>query len=164
VNQSGGTVAATTISASGLVSPANTIGVKGTALATAMQAGSIGETFTATGTAVNLAVSGTVYQIATVSPTIGQWDIFSECYFTPAATTTTSLTEAGVSTTTAVLPAIPLYTVMPIALAANTPIGYSLPTQRVLLSGTTPYYVNASAAFAVSTISATCTITAVRTN
>jgi hypothetical protein len=164
VNLSGGTVSATTIAASGLISPANTIGVKGTTLSTTTQAGSIGETMTATGTAVNLAVSGTVYQIATISPTAGHWDIFSECYFTPAATTTTTLTEAGVNTTTAVLPAVPLYTVMPIALAANTPIGYALPTQRVLLSATTPYYVNASAAFATSTITATCTITAVRTD
>jgi hypothetical protein len=153
----------TSVAASGLISPTGAIGIKGNALGTAMQAGSIGETMTATGTAVAL-TTATTAQIATVSPTIGSWDIFSECTFNPAASTTSTITQAGTHTTTAVLPAAPLYTLMPIALAANTSISYAVPTQHVTIGGTTPYYVNAQATFAVSTMTATCTITAVRTN
>ena len=136
-------------------------GIAGITTGAALNAGAIGQTITATGTAVSL-TTATNTNITSIALTAGNWSITATIYFTPAGTTTTTIEEAGISSTTATLPAIPLYTYMPMSLAAGVPIAFPLPSVIVNTSGTPTYYCVAQATFAVSTETATCTITAVR--
>lgn len=126
-------------------------------------ASSIGARIVNTGTNVSL-TSTNPANITSIQLAPGSWSITANLYFTPAASTTSTVTYAGISATSATLPAIPSYTVMPIALAANTPIGYDAPNIYVTTASTPTYYCIAQATFATSTMTATCAITAIRTN
>jgi hypothetical protein len=161
VTVTGADTAGSYTATSAIITPFYPSGILGNATGSAVTAGSIGETRTATGTAVSV-TTGTPTTITSIALIAGEWEIYASVYFTPAATTTSTITQGGISATAATLPAIPLYTYMPITLAANTPIGYALPVQRVLTSGTPTYYCVAQATFAVSTMTATCIITAHR--
>lgn len=91
-------VAATTISATGLITPANTLGIKGCTGAVAMPAGSIGELIgpaTATATAMVTAVSQSV---GVISLTAGIWAVSGTATFT-GSVANMSIAYLGISTT-----------------------------------------------------------------
>lgn len=150
-------VSATTLSATGLISPSTTAGIKGTTLADSAQAGSVGETITTTvlaGAAVALTTT-VAANIAQVILNAGDWDVWATIAFAPAGTTTVAAIRAGISTTTATLPTIPgagasLVSVGTLTTGATQshPVGMT----RINVSVTTTVFLVASADFGVSTM------------
>ena len=152
-------VNATTLSATGLITPATVAGIKGTTLADSAQAGSIGETITSTvlaGAAVALTtvVSANITQIIL---TAGDWDVWATAAFAAAGGTTVSSIAAGISTTTATLPTIPgagASFVLAATLTAGATQAHPVGMTRINVSTTTTVFLVANAAFAVSTMGA----------
>lgn len=148
----------------GLITPSTTVGIKGTIAADSAQAGSIGEVITATGTAVSM-TTGTVANVTSISLTAGDWDVTGSVVWQCAGSTTMSAWNAGISTTSATLPTTP---------GPNTTSGggfvttagsfqcLPVPSQRINISTTTTVFLTANAAFSVSTLTTSGTITARR--
>lgn len=152
----------TTLQATSTITPSTTAGIVGTTLADNAQAGSVGEYITATGTAVSLTTS-TSATITSISLTAGDWDVWGNIYFTPAATTVLTSAVSGINTTAATLPAIPGYTFLQAASAgANQPMATVAPTIRISVASTTTVYLIGFAAFSTSTCTATGIISARR--
>ena len=111
-------------------------------------------TNSATGTSLT---SGTAANAVSVSLTAGDWDVTGTVTFVPAGTTTMSQYIAGVSTTSAVLPASNTGGVVnnfgTMSAGAGQP-AVQAPTVRISLAATTTVYLIADAAFAVSTCTA----------
>jgi hypothetical protein len=143
-------VHATTIGASGLITPTSTIGIVGTIAADNTQAGSIGEYITATSSAVSL-TSGSTSNIVSISLTAGDWDVSGSFLYSAAAGTTTTFVSGGVSTTSVTFPSIPLYIYLDNTFPTAAFCGQTVPTQRINVSSTTTVYLVGSATFAVST-------------
>jgi hypothetical protein len=163
----GGTAAAaisgTTLTATtGAITPHYPTGILGSTSAAAVSAGSIGEIFTAIGTNTSLS-SSSVLTIASITPTAGNWELTGSCAFNAAASTTSSLFKVGINTTTNTLPADPLFTNLTGTFAAATSEAMVAPTQFVNSNGSVVYGINAISIFAVSTMTATCRINAIRT-
>ena len=162
------TGAFTTIIASSTITPSQTAGIVGTTTNNAADAGSVGEVITssvAVGAAVSL-VNNTAKTVTSISLTAGDWDVFGTIAFNGGGTTNTTLLIGGVNTTNNTLPS--LYEELAsqnAALAApfgTSPVGFTIPTTRVSLSGTTTYYLVAYALFSVSTCTGFGRITARR--
>ncbi|MFK4444647.1 hypothetical protein ABH944_004849 [Caballeronia udeis] len=147
-------VFATTISATGLISPTSTVGIKGTAAADNAQAGSVGEYLTATGTATSL-TSATTTATVSLSLTAGDWDVSSTQIIAPAGTTTTSVVYAGTSLSATTLGG----TGSNNQISPNTGAGLgntvSSPVVRVNVSTTTTVYGTVNVGFGVSTLTST---------
>lgn len=147
------------------VSPPNNGQYPGVATNTAAAAGNIGELLSCSvvlGSAVAI-TSNTAADVCTFSLTPGEWDVTGVVAFSPAGTTTTNREAAGISTTTATLPAalgtgsgqleINSYQAG-IATTAGFPGPMAIlgPTRLSVASGsTTPIFLEALATFAVST-------------
>lgn len=141
------------VMASGGITPVTTTGIIGTTLADNASAGSVGEYVSSTVAGVSL-TNGTVTNITSISLTAGDWDVQGNVIFTPAASTTTSLTLSAVSTTSATLPAQPLYSQSDAAVGAGLNSTLIAPIQRINISSTTTVYLVAQTNFAVSTMTA----------
>lgn len=87
-------VQATTITASGLISPTSSIGIKGTTAGDNAQAGSDGEFATATSTTGGMA-SATAQSVGTTILAAGDWDIQCSAVFIPTATFTGAILGVG---------------------------------------------------------------------
>lgn len=151
-------VAATTISATGLITPTSSIGIKGTATNDNPSAGNIGENSSVTGTAVSLA-TGTSKTITSQTLSAGQWQVWGACQFLPNSGTTTTGIGAGISTTTNTMPAMPLQSLIQATFAAG-PAFQSIPAPQQIFqfSTATTVYLVANANFSGSTETATCTL------
>lgn len=118
--------------------------------------GDVGEFVSSTGS-VSLAVSGTVYNVASISLTPGDWDITAAVTYTPAATTSYTFRDHSISpvSATPVNSAGQWYLER---ISARVPGdifgGESVGPLRVSLTSTTTYYIVARAIFTVSTMSA----------
>lgn len=132
---------------------------RGTATNDSAAAGQIGEFQTAalgSGSATSL-VTGTDKTVISVSLTAGDWDVWGGVVFVVAATTTVSRLRVGISTTNNTLTAAPdgggvfIDASWTTGAATN-----SLQTgcARISIANTTTVYLIASAAFAVSTMTA----------
>lgn len=88
---------------SGLITPASTIGIKGTVTNDSPAAGSIGENPNNATTAASL-TTGTTANATSVPLSAGDWDLECVATFVPAATTTVAGLQVGVSTTSATFP------------------------------------------------------------
>jgi hypothetical protein len=148
------TGAFTTLSSTGNFTPSQTNGIVGTTTNNSANAGSVGEVVTATSGAVSL-TSTVLANITSISLTAGDWDVVGSLAYQAAGTTTTTVTQAGISTTSATLPALPLYSAYAFSLAANAALFYAVPTQRISIASTTTVFLVSSANFAVSTATAT---------
>ena len=123
-------------------------------------AGNIGEYISSdipTGSAVSLAVSGTTYNLTSVSLTAGDWDCRGNVSINTAATTVVNNVFGAISTTSATIPAAPetggQFGIYPF----NSPNPFpaeNTSTVRELLSGTTTIYLVVKANFTTSTASA----------
>lgn len=151
----------TTLTATGLITPAYPSGILGNISGGTVTAGSIGEYLTATGTGVAV-TTATATNITSLSLTAGMWDVSGSTYFLAASGTAVTGINAGISTTTATLPATPLYSSLNAAFNASSGQTLPLPAQRILISSTTTYYCVAFVVFTVSTESVTCIINAER--
>lgn len=146
----------TTLSASGLISPTSAIGIKGTTTNDNAQAGSIGEyiqSTVASGSAIGMS-SGTPLNVTSISLTAGDWDVWGIVGFTPAGSTAISSVIAGISTTSATLPANPQngsYLYLPLTFPTGTTPIAPVGQVRLSLSSTTTVYLVAQSAFSTST-------------
>jgi hypothetical protein len=145
-------VAATTISATGLVSPSSTVGIKGTTTNDSAQAGSIGEVIAPTNlTAVSLS-SGVAANCSSVLLTAGDWELSGVIAFNPTGTTTISQTQSGISTTSATMGAGGTYQGIP----GTVPVTYepftASPVVQIKIASTTTVYLVGLATFGTSTL------------
>jgi hypothetical protein len=155
-------LSASTIVATSTITPSQTAGIVGTTTNNNAQAGSVGEYITATGSAVSLA-STTPANCTSVSLTAGDWDVFGAIMFNGAASTSTSVYQTGINTTSATLPAAPFTGEFYIGTSGtNTAVSVAVPTQRENISATTTVYLVAQATFTVSTETVTCVLQARR--
>lgn len=106
-----GTGKFTTLQATSTITPSSIAGIVGTTTNDSAQAGSVGETITATATGV-AQTSATLTNVTSIPLTAGDWDV--TCSWTGTAATSTTGLNFGLTTTT----------------GAQAPIG-----QRVLLTG-----------------------------
>jgi hypothetical protein len=145
-----GAASATTLNASGLITPSTTNGIKGTTLGDNAIAGSIGESITAN--TVNTSMtSATPLNATSVSLTAGDWEVFGQCQFNPAGTTTQTSETCSVSQTSGVIGGLSQVSIFPYVVAAGVTSTIPTPSYRVNISSTTTIYVVAQATFAVST-------------
>lgn len=138
----------TTLSATGLITPTSTIGIKGTVAADNAQAGSVGEfIFVAPGSTA--LTSGASTNVTSQVLAAGDYDVSGVCDYAPAGTTTLSQIYCGISTTSASLGSIGQFTRLPFAGTAG--VGADIPSPTVRVQGPTTVYLVINAAFAVST-------------
>lgn len=155
----GGSVAAagsfTTLSSTSTFTPSQTAGIVGTTTTNNANVGSVGEYVTATGTAVSLTTS-TPTNIASISLTAGDWDVWGTVEFLPAATTTVTVIQSGINTTSAAIPAAPNRSVIA-GITFTPPVSISMtpPKQRLSLASATTVYLVVTLAFGTSTATAT---------
>lgn len=136
-----------------------TTGIVGSTTNDSAAAGSVGqliETIVLVGSAVAMTSTVSV-NIASVSLTAGDWDVWAEFWTAPAAGTTTSKIQAGITQTTGTLPTVPatgtsLNTLTGITTAATESVTIPVASCRQSLSGTTTVYLVANTTFAVSTM------------
>lgn len=131
----------------------------GTATNDSASAGNVGEFKSTTvlqASAVSL-TSTTAVDIATVSLTAGDWDVWAIGYFLPAATTTINYLNASISTATntanIVAPFFGQFAGNGIVTNSNI-TSVAVPPVRVSLTGTTTYRFVALANFGTSTLTA----------
>lgn len=157
-----GTITAVAATFTGLITPSTTIGIKGTTLADAAQAGSIGEKIPGTATGVSL-TTGIAANVTSISLTAGDWDVMGSIRFIGAGTTTIQSVFAGASSTTATFPASPLFAVDTRgSTQTGAVVSLTIPTQSFNVSTTTTIFLVAQAGFSVSTLTADANIWARR--
>ena len=126
--------------------------VSGTATNDSAATGILGQIITSnitSGSAVPL-TSGSAANITSISLTAGDWDVFGWVSTNPAGSTTTTILQAGISTTTANLDSFPTV-IQGVSVGAGLALSAPVATQRISLSGTTTVYLVVNTTFAVST-------------
>lgn len=122
-------------------------------------AGRLGEIIESTvlvGAAVSLTVSGTAYNITSISLTAGDWDVWGSVSFAPNAATTISGLAAAISTTSATFPTAPgAGAFVSFNLTFTTGNNQTIPagTRRISVASTTTVYLVGAAGFAVNVMS-----------
>jgi len=146
----------------GGITPSQTAGIVGTTTNNNANAGSVGEVLTATiatpGTTLTTAVTANVILTPFLSLTAGDWDVWGQIAFLPAATTSITQIAFGISATSATLPTAGTGGLVQNTYAAFVPGAinqcHNVTMTRVSIASTTSYYLVAQAAFTVSTLSA----------
>lgn len=133
----------------------------GTVLANNANAGSEGEYLTANAAGVVL-TSGTPTNIVSRSLPPGDYLVFGNILYQPAATTTTQVTLSGFNTVSATFPAIPMYSQSGAQVVAGLNTSSMPPFTRINVSVTTTINLVGQANFSVSTMSASGNIFALR--
>lgn len=144
-------VSATTISATGLITPASAIGIKGTAVGDNAQVGSIGEFPSQSGGGASNITSATSTSIGGIALSAGDWDVevVGDFVCTVAAISSIFL---GVSTTLNALGPFGSYVHIPIPVSTN--ITAVTPTVRISVAAPTTVYATGNVGFG----SGTCTL------
>lgn len=153
-------VSATTIAASGAITPSQTTGIVGTTTNNNANTGSVGEYVSVTlasGSAIAL-TNDTGTNVATASLTAGDWDCDGIIGLIFGATTSYTYVEAGVSTVSATLTQTNLDHLLfttPAAVPGNTLMqSWPAPTIRLSLAAPTTVYLVVGVGFTVSTMKA----------
>jgi hypothetical protein len=143
----------TTVTASGLITPAQLAGIKGTTTNNNANAGSVGEYLTNTTSGTPLATN-TPANATSVSLTAGDWDVQAVIRMNPAAATVNAGYTVGVSTTSATVGGLGTAFQLVASIAANSPeIGVS-PVVRVSIAGTATAFAVVSCGFVGGTMTA----------
>lgn len=138
------------------LAPSQTGGIVGTTTNNNVNAGGVGEFISSTvlaGSAVPL-TSNTVANVTSISLTAGDWDVWGNVGTGPAGTTTTSLLQVGISTTSGAFQTAPnggALAYLPYSAPAGAPIVSPVGQMRLSLSATTTVYLVVYCTFAVST-------------
>lgn len=162
-----GTGSFTALTASGLIIPSTTNGIKGTTAADNANAGSYGEVITASvasGSAVSL-TNATAANITSITLTAGDWLVRAQCATSPGGSTVQTTTACGINTTSATLPAsgsVMGYSYFPFTAATGAPVIMPTTEARFNVSSSTTVYLVILSGFSASTNSAYGTITAYR--
>lgn len=149
---SGNTGSFTTLTASSLITPSSTVGVKGTATNDSAQAGSIGEyaTNTTSGTPLTTATGG---NCTSVSLTAGDWDVSGTIRYIPASTTVTSNLQTGITTTSGTLAGLGTQNTLQVNYITGVAFQeQSTPVVRMSLASTTTVFLAGIASFTTSTM------------
>lgn len=150
------TGAFTTLAASGLITPASAVGIKGTVTNDSAQAGSVGEVISSnvgSGSAISL-TSNAVANITSISLTAGDWDVWGNCATSPAGSTVQATTQCAISTTSGTFPAAPTgggYTFLPFTAATGAAVVVPAGYMRQTLASTTTVFLVVASGFSVST-------------
>jgi hypothetical protein len=145
-----GAITATTITASGTITPSTTAGIVGTTLGNNAQGGSDGEYVSATYTGTSL-TSGTISNAVSEILTAGDWDVQCTANFIPNTTTQMTQMYVGIGTTSATFSSLGTLTqiLVPPVAGANNMI--SSPTVRILSSSSSTVFCVVNSAFTIST-------------
>lgn len=148
------TGAFTTISATGTITPSQTAGIVGTTTNNNANAGSVGEYVSNQATGVSL-TTNTSANITSISLTAGDWDVWANFLASPAGGASVTVTEAGISTTSATMPTglnggARIYKQITDANASLSPVGMS----RISVAATTTVYLVGRLTFASGTATA----------
>lgn len=132
-------VAATTITATGTITPSQTSGIVGTTTNNNANAGSVGEYITANASGVSMSIAGTATNITSISLTAGDWDVWGACSIMNSANALAD-SSIGVNSVSATLPAVGQYA--RVILPSGVPVtALAAPTMRQSLSATTTVYL-----------------------
>lgn len=153
--------AVTTLLATSTITPSQTAGIVGTTTNNNANAGSVGESVTATGTAVS-ATTGVPFNVTSIPLSAGDWEVFGTCSFNPAGTTLPTVLIAGSNNVSATLAAGSVNTVFQLAFPAGLGQAFPIPTRRFSLAAAGTVYLVADAVFTVSTLTCTGTLEARR--
>jgi hypothetical protein len=145
----------TTLQATSTITPSTTAGIVGTTAADNPQAGSVGEFQSASGSGTSI-TSGTTVNATSIGLTAGDWDCWGQALFLPAATTVVANIAAGITTTSATLPASPDTTYLGVTLSTGTngTTAVNPMVKRINISAQTTIYLVAEAS-SVTTSTAT---------
>lgn len=135
-----GAGAFTTLSASGAITPHQTIGIVGTTTNNDAQAGSMGEAFDLTVTGVAI-TSSVVTNIMSQALSAGDWDVTGHIFYNAAATTIVSTVLAGISTASATVPANPYKAVNAYTGLTGQPQSVVAPMRRIKLAAPATVYL-----------------------
>lgn len=144
-------VAATTISATALISPSSTVGIKGTTTNDNAQAGSIGEYQVNSTTGTSLTSDITANATSIVNLSAGDWEVWGEAQFNPAAGTVISILQVGVSATSATLGGLGTKTLIQTTFTTAAAQTMASPRVRISIAAPTTIYLAVDAHFSVST-------------
>jgi len=136
-----------------------TSGIVGTTTNDNAAAGSVGEIIEssiADSSAVAL-TSGITANVTSISLTAGDWDVWGNVWFFPAAGTIPTICSGGITTTSATFPTSPAAGAV-FQVGATFPAslkqGFSAGKRRISISGTTTVYLVGFCVFSVSTLGA----------
>lgn len=141
----------------GTFTPNQTKGIVGTTTNNDAQAGSVGQLISSTivaASAVSL-TTATPANLTSISLTAGDWDVWGNVTFIPAATTNVVQARGWISSTSATQPDASLYSGIQHPAAGEVPadnFGFNVPARRLSLSGTTTVYISVTQAFTVDTL------------
>jgi hypothetical protein len=148
-------LSATTISASGLITPASAIGIKGTTAGDTSQAGSIGETMSATFTSVNITTTNVAQSLASINLTAGDWDVTGYVTFVSGSGATMTIWVAGLNTANNTLPAVGNYFESIGSVGSGLSATAVAPVSRQNVTGNTTVFLVGEAVFGGGSVSAT---------
>jgi hypothetical protein len=141
------------LSVLGSIQPSQTGGIIGTNTTNNANAGSVGEYVTASGSSVAL-TSGSAVNIASISLTAGDWDVWGNVQFVPAGSTQMSQWLASINTTSATNAVPPFLAVQTFTTGAGLTQSLIAPTQRISVSSTTTVFLVGTSTFSTSTCAA----------
>lgn len=147
-------VHATTINATGLISPTDGVGIKGQITGANPQPGSDGEYLSATSGAISL-TSSTAADTATITLTAGDWDVTGVVQYSPAGSTIMNSGFCGVSTVANTLPVLPFVTSIQMTHIAGVGEYLACPVMRFNVTSSTTARLEAFSFFSTSTMTAT---------
>ena len=130
-------------------------GIIGTTAADNAGAGKVGEVISSAillASAVTVTTASVQQNLTSITLSAGDWDVVGNILFVPAATTTTTAAIGGISIVSNNLPDQSLWTEIFEATLANEPCGFTVPSQRINVSGSTIVYLVGDVAFASSTM------------
>jgi len=137
------------------ITPSQTAGIVGTTTNNNANAGSIGEYSEVTSGAIGL-TTATSTNITSLSLTAGDWDVYGNVFFLTSAGDTATAVIVGLNTTSATLPAVPLYNHSGnVSIPPGTGVTCDSTTRRFSLASTTTVFLIANATHSGGTITGT---------
>jgi hypothetical protein len=144
------------LTATGLITPSEVIGIKGTGTNNSAQAGSIGEFVSSYVSSLVALTSGIAKDVTSISLTAGDWDITANIGFLPAGTTAITALAGSINTTSATYNDNAQYSFSDyyssIVPGSSTTFYKPLPTLRLSLAATTTVYLVAKASFSIAAL------------
>jgi len=141
-----------TLTATGLITPSTTAGIKGTTAADNANAGSVGELLTNSASGTSLS-TGVAANCASVSLTAGDWDVWGTIEFDAGATTTISYLAADINTVSATFNATVGNSQQLVStFTTGSTNALTTPVVRINVSSTTTAYLIGLSNFATSTM------------
>jgi hypothetical protein len=146
----------TTVSATGLISPSQTVGIVGTTTNNSAQAGSIGEYISSSVIPANAVAtaSNTPVNVTSISLTAGDWDVRGRLAHAGAGTNNYTQLKGSITTSSASYASADAGAVsqgVPVNSSVTDPV-FPLPTVRFSLSSTTTIYLVSYSVWTGSTL------------